>query len=202
MKTMKSEIEITFKEAVRGLIAGDFSRLAPLFETQTGDSPCPIIQWYESGLFDSEPKALEEAFTCACFNGCTEVIEYFLTKGVNPNGGINTGSNAFHWAANRGQLKVVEILIRNNAALETQNSYGGTVLGFADGRPFTSKDLTIFGLSRRCSMRGRKSARRIIHQVTSGLTNCSESMERGHDEARRNNSFNRSANGVAFVRET
>jgi len=127
---MKSEIEMTFKEAVRGLIAGDFSRLAPLFETQTGDSPCPIIQWYESGLFDSEPKALEEAFTCACFNGCTEVIEYFLTKGVNPNGGINTGSNAFHWAANRGQLKAVEILIHNNAALETQNSYGGTVLGF------------------------------------------------------------------------
>lgn len=122
---------MTFEETVRGLIAGDFSRLAPLFETQTGDSLCSIIRWYESGLFDSEPKALEEAFTCACFNGCTEVIEYFLTQGVNPNGGINTGSNAFHWAANRGQLKTVEILIRNQASLETQNSYGATVLGSA-----------------------------------------------------------------------
>jgi ankyrin repeat protein len=122
---------MTFQEAVRGLIAGDFSRLAPLFETQAEASPCLIIQWYESGLFDSEPKALEEAFTCACFNGCTDVIEYFLAKGVNPNGGINTGSNAFHWAANRGQLKAVELLIRNKAALETRNSYGGTVLGSA-----------------------------------------------------------------------
>jgi hypothetical protein len=122
---------MTLEETVRGLIAGDFSRLAPLFETQTEASPCPIIQWYESGLFDSEPKALEEAFTCACFNGCTDVIEYFLTKGVNPNGGINTGLNAFHWAANRGKLKAVEILIRNKATLETQNSYGGTVLGSA-----------------------------------------------------------------------
>jgi hypothetical protein len=122
---------MTFKEAVPGLIAGDFSRLAPLFKTQTGDSPCPIIRWYESRLFDSEPIALEEAFTCACFNGCTDVIEYFLTKDVDPNGGSNTGSNAFHWAANRGQLKAVEVLIRNKAALETKTSYGATVLGFA-----------------------------------------------------------------------
>lgn len=126
---MKSEVETSFEEAVQGLIAGDFSRLAPLFETQNEDSPCPIVQWYESGLFDSEPKALDEAFTCACFNGYTDVIEYLLTNGVNPNGGINTGSNAFHWAANRGQLKAVEILIRNKANLEIQNSYGGTVLG-------------------------------------------------------------------------
>src|ERR1044072_8089122 len=131
MKPIKREIEMTFEETVRGLIAGDFSRLAPLFETQTEGSPCPIIRWYESGLFDSEPKALEEAFTCACFNGYTEVIEYFLRKGVNPNGGIHTGLNAFHWAANRGQSKAVEILIRNQATLETQNSYGGTVLGSA-----------------------------------------------------------------------
>ena len=122
---------MTFAETVRGLIAGDFSRLAPLFETQSEAAPCAIIQWYESGLFDSEPKALAEAFTCACFNGCTETIEYLLAQGVNPNGGINTGSNAFHWAANRGQLPAVEILIRNQAAPETQNSYGATVLGFA-----------------------------------------------------------------------
>jgi Ankyrin repeats (3 copies) len=131
MKPMRRETEMTFEEALRGLIAGDFSRLAPLFETQTRDSLCSIIRWYESGLFDSQPKALEEAFTCACFNGCTEIIAYFLTKGVNPDGGINTSSNAFHWAANRGQLKTVEILIRNKASLETQNSYGATVLGSA-----------------------------------------------------------------------
>ena len=129
METMKSEVDMTFQEAVQGFIAGDFSRLAPLFETPSTSSPCPVIEWYESGLFAVEPKALEEAFTCACFNGCTDVIEYFLARGVNPNGGANTGLNAFHWAANRGQLEAVEILIRNKASLETQNAYGGTVLG-------------------------------------------------------------------------
>jgi Ankyrin repeats (3 copies) len=127
---MKRDIETTFEETVRGLLAGDFSRLAPLLETSTVEPPCPIIQWFESGRFDNEPLALEEAFTCACFNGRTEVIEYFLANGVNPNGGICTGSNAFHWAADRGHLKAVEILIRHKSALETTNSYGATVLGF------------------------------------------------------------------------
>lgn len=122
---------MTFQEAVRGLIAGDFSRLAPLFETSSTGSSCSIVKWYEAGMFASEPKALAEAFTCACFNGCAEVIEYFLAREVDPNGGAKTGLNAFHWAANRGQLKAVEILIRNKASLETQNAYGGTVLGCA-----------------------------------------------------------------------
>ena len=39
--------------------------------------------------------------------------------------------NAFHWAANRGQLKTVEMLARHGVPLEIRNSYGGTVLGTA-----------------------------------------------------------------------
>jgi hypothetical protein len=119
MKTTNSENEMNFGEVVRGLIAGDFSRLAPLFEAAADGSACPIIRWYDRGLFTNEPKALAEAFSCACFNGFTQVVEYFLSKGIDPNGGINTGLNAFHWAANRGQLEVVEV------------AYGGTVLGCA-----------------------------------------------------------------------
>ena len=110
---------------------GDFSRLAQWFETPEDGSVCPIIRWYEAGLFAKEPKALAEAFTCACFNGFTKVVEYFLAKGLDPNGGINTGLNAFHWAANREQLEVVEILIRHRASLEEKSAYGGTVLGSA-----------------------------------------------------------------------
>ena len=120
-----------FPEAVQGLLAGDFSRLAPLFETPPDGSPCPIIGWFEAGLFTGEPEALEEAMTCACFNGCTQVVEYFLARGVPPSGGANTGLNAFHWAVNRGRLQVAEILLRNRAPLEAQNAYGGTVLGGA-----------------------------------------------------------------------
>jgi hypothetical protein len=129
MKTMNSKNSMPFQEAVGGLIAGDFSRLAPLFENPSDDSPCPVIRWFDDGLFASEPKALAEAFTCACFNGCTHVVEYCLARGLDPSGGINTGLNAFHWAANRGQLTTVEILIQNKSALEALNAYGGTVLG-------------------------------------------------------------------------
>jgi hypothetical protein len=125
----QSQSEMPFGDAVRGLMAGDFSRLKPLFEARPDGSPCPMLNWYEDGLFADEPKAMEEAFTCACFNGCTEVVEYLLARGANPLGGANTGLNAFHWAANRGQLDVVNILVRNKAPLEARNAYGGTVLG-------------------------------------------------------------------------
>jgi ankyrin repeat protein len=122
---------MNFEEARRGLMAGDFSRLAPLFQAPADGGPCPIIEWYGAGVFAPAPEALAEAFTCACFNNCTDVIEHLLAHGVDPNGGTATGLDALHWAANRGQLKAVEMLLRNKAALETQNGYGGTVLGCA-----------------------------------------------------------------------
>ena len=126
---MNSPTDLSFPQAVQGLLAGDFSRLAPLFETASDGSLVPITKWFNAGLFAAEPKALEEAFSCACFNGCIPVVEHLLSKGVHPSGGILTGLNAFHWAANRGQSKVVEILIEHRAPLETKNMYGGTVLG-------------------------------------------------------------------------
>jgi hypothetical protein len=128
---MSNEQSMPFREAVQGLRAGDFSRLAPLFDS-TADGPlCPIIRWYEAGRFAREPQALDEAFSCACFLGRTEVAQYLLARGINLVGGAATGLNAFHWAANRGQFEVVKLLIRHHAPLETRNSYGGTVLGGA-----------------------------------------------------------------------
>jgi hypothetical protein len=125
------EREMSFEEAVTGLMAGDFTRLAPLFDTIGAESVCPVVRWYQEGRFSREPKALAEAFSCACFNGCSAVVSYFLSEGVDPLGGANTGLNAFHWAANRGQKDVVAILIRSGASLEIPNAYGGTVLGSA-----------------------------------------------------------------------
>ena len=60
---MKNQSDTSFQDAIRGLMAGDFSRLAPLFETPSDGSPCPVVKWYEAGLFASEPQALAEAFT-------------------------------------------------------------------------------------------------------------------------------------------
>lgn len=124
-------LPLPFSEAVAGLLAGDFSRLAPLFVRAAGGAPSPIVRWHEAGLFRMEPDALNEAFTCACFNGCVEVAGFLLERGVEPAGGMATGLNAVHWAANRGQLEAVRLLVRHRAPLEVRNSYGGTVLGCA-----------------------------------------------------------------------
>jgi hypothetical protein len=128
---MSSNHECTFDEVFQGLMAGDFTRLAPLFESPADSRPIPIIQWVEDGSFDGEDQALAEAFTCACFNDRMIVVEALLKIGVNPNGGIRTGMNAFHWAVNRGNLQVVQVLVQHKADLESLNSYGGTILSCA-----------------------------------------------------------------------
>jgi len=121
----------TFSDAVLGLERGDFTLLDPLLEQNLTSGECPIITWYNEGRFANEPKALNGALTCACFNGRTMVAEFLLTKGVDPSAGNGTGLNAFHWAANRGQLETVKLLIERKAPLEVESMYGGTVLGTA-----------------------------------------------------------------------
>jgi hypothetical protein len=119
-----------FPTAARRLINGDFSWSDPLFESDPvhGRPTCRIIEWFEHGEFDSEPKALTEALSAACFNGRTDVARYLLDRGVDPAAGNGTGLNAVHWAANRGQLETVQLLLERGAPLEIRNMYGGTVL--------------------------------------------------------------------------
>jgi len=131
MKPISEDGEALFHEALCGLLRGDFSRLEPLFHSvpdSAGMKP-PILEWHDQGRFANEPKALAEALTCACFLGRTSVAEYLLARGLDPEAGAATGLNAFHWAANRGQLETVRLLIQRKAQLETRNMYGGTVLG-------------------------------------------------------------------------
>lgn len=128
---MKPSNDPVWLDALLGLERGDFSRLEPLFEKHPsldGDK-CRMVDWYEKGYFDSEPKALAEAFTCACFLGRTSVADFLLTEGVDPAAGTSTGLSGFHWAANRGNLDTVKLLIERKAPLEQVNMYGGTVLG-------------------------------------------------------------------------
>lgn len=132
-KTLAGEDDAVFRDALRGLQRGDFSRLEPLFDTglgPAGNRP-RIVEWFERGFFSDEPKALAEALTCACFLGRTSVADYLLTQGVDSAAGVATGLDAFHWAANRGQLETVRLLIRRKAPLETRSMHGGTVLGTA-----------------------------------------------------------------------
>lgn len=129
MTIPENDDDSLFRDAIKGLIAGDFSRLEPLFNNDSPARHCRIIEWYEAGLFADQPKALAEALACACFLGCTRVAEYLLAQGIDPSSGDGTGLNGFHWAANRGNLETVRLLIRHKAPLETRNLYGGTVLG-------------------------------------------------------------------------
>jgi hypothetical protein len=131
VKPHADENEPQFREAVRHLENGDFSHSDPLFrdESSDGGAPCQIIRWYEAGYFKNEPKALNEALACACFNGRTSVADFLMKSGVDPLAGFATGMNGFHWAANRGQLETVKLLIGRKVPMEVENMYGGTVLG-------------------------------------------------------------------------
>lgn len=121
--------DAAFADALEGLHRGDFSRLEPLFDERAGKPQ--ILEWLEQGRFREQPKALAEALTCASFLGCTAVADYLLKQGANPSGGMGTGMNALHWAANRGQLEAVRLLIRAKAPLEARSMYDGTALGTA-----------------------------------------------------------------------
>ncbi len=99
------------------LMHGDFSRLEPHLDRESIE---PL-----------DAPALAEVLTCAAFLGRIDLAESLLRNGVDPAGGNVTGLNALHWAANRGQLDAVRLLLKHGAPLEARNMYGGTVLGTA-----------------------------------------------------------------------
>jgi hypothetical protein len=131
MSESKQISDPIFDNAVRDLEEGNFSRLEPLFRNLASSShaSCQIIEWYNLGYFKNEPKALNEALSCACFNGRTKIAKFLMDRGVDVIAGDATGMNGFHWAANRGHLETVKLLIERKVPTEIKNMYGGTVLG-------------------------------------------------------------------------
>jgi ankyrin repeat protein len=112
-------------QTVKALDGGDFSLLNELL-TKTNASVIDLLE------ANGEPvEEMSEAFAWACFTGRTREAEILLDKGVDPAAGFKTGLAGFHWAANRGNLETVNMLIDRKAPLEQVNMYGGTVLGCA-----------------------------------------------------------------------
>jgi hypothetical protein len=127
---MPTDDRAALDDALAGLRQGDCTRLTPLF----GDPAHPsraesrIVDWVEAGAFAEHPDALAEALTCACWLGRTGVAAHLLDRGVDPAAGTATGLDALHWAANRGQLAAVRLLLARGASPETVSSFGGTAL--------------------------------------------------------------------------
>lgn len=121
---------VLFNDMIEGLRRGDFDRLAPLFTGPDGDPPL-ILRWHRDGRFSEHAAELAEAVTNACFLGRDDVAGALIASGVDVTAGTATGLDALHWAANRGQLQTVRMLIALGAPLETINMHGTTVLGTA-----------------------------------------------------------------------
>jgi len=124
---------MSFEEAAEGLRRGDFSRLAPLF----GDPDRPdeaggqIVTWLAAGAFADARDVLNEALTCACWLGQIGVARRLLDAGADPSAGNATGLSALHWAANRGQVPAVELLLAAGAQMEQRSMYDATALDTA-----------------------------------------------------------------------
>lgn len=112
---------------------GDYSDVAPAFGGGRAElADAPLVAWIEAGAFPDDPALLAEALTCACWLGRTGVAAYLLDRGVDPAAGtLGTGNDALSWAANRGQLDAVRLLLARGAPTETRNQWGGTPLAFA-----------------------------------------------------------------------
>jgi hypothetical protein len=75
---------------------------------------------------EATEEQLEKALIMAASFGTYDILEYLLDRGVDV--AASDGMTALHQAAGRGNLPMVELLLRRGAPLETKNVFGGTVL--------------------------------------------------------------------------
>ena len=119
--------EWTFERAHEAILHGDCTALTPVFR-EDAHGRSQALAWLEEGRFDGNRELLAEALTTASWLGSTGVMRALLDRGVPPNGGLATGMDALHWAANRGELEAVRLLLARGASPQAKNMYGGNAL--------------------------------------------------------------------------
>lgn len=118
-----------FEYTVAAMDRGDFSALEEAIGADNFYSQ--IVDWYESGSFETERETLDEILSASCMLGQTKTAEYLIDKGVDPYAGMKTWLAGPHYAVSSGNLDTVKMLIEKRVPLEIENRYGGTMLGQA-----------------------------------------------------------------------
>lgn len=120
---------VLFHYAVAAMERGDFSAL----ESTLGEANfhSQIVDWYESGMFDTEQETLAEVLSASCMLGQTRTAEYLIDKGVDPYAGMRSWLAGPHYAVSSGRLETVKMLLEKKVPMEVENRYGGTLLGQA-----------------------------------------------------------------------
>lgn len=84
---------------------------------------------------------LEDMFIDACIYGAYDIIEYFVSIGVDPNTRDKKyGSTAIMFAAQNGRKRVIELLLSQNIDLLALNNEGNSVEYYA--KHSGSQDIT------------------------------------------------------------
>ena len=64
---------------------------------------------------DDPQEIIAEAFVHACQHGRTEVVRWFLDRGVSPDVAPYLGRTGLHWAIPYGHLEVIRLLLERGA---------------------------------------------------------------------------------------
>ena len=118
----ENPVEELWEATAQALDRGDFTSLEEIL-TSAGVS---IIDLLDAN--NPSPKYSAEALTWACFTDHKRDAQALLDRGVDPTAGTATGMAALHWAANRGNVEIVNLLLAHRVPLEQKNMYDGTVL--------------------------------------------------------------------------
>lgn len=75
-------------------------------------------------------KQLEYGFIWACEFGHTSVVDFLISRGLDPNVEVD-GMYGLHWALIGGHRDLITRLIHHPVSLEARNRYGGNAIGSA-----------------------------------------------------------------------
>jgi hypothetical protein len=114
------------------------SRGAPLdLEEAAGVGRLDLVQTYVTGRGTLRNGAtrqqLESGFLYACGYGRTEVVQFLLDSGMNPNVAPSRGETALHWVAYGPHVAVAKLLLQHGANVNARDQLGRTPLQWAEG---------------------------------------------------------------------